>query len=215
MAVTEPCNNGRAATAGNILVLVDSGASEQCFDDYITPGLRGRQSNCKTLAVPRKTTTAGNHELKGDAIGGISGTVIDEHGKSQSVELAIMVVSGLRKKQLSVPAATSEGITTVFALNDSCIETSGFNLPLQPVAGTRDLFSLNMEVDAPNLALQAKADADTWHCRMGHINSKLLAFLDKTDDNGVSFKGGVSLSDVYAIGTSTQQAHPKTATRNV
>ena len=92
MAVTEPCNNGRAATAGNILVLVDSGASEQCFDDYITPGLRGRLSNYKPLGVPRKITNAGNHELNGDATGVISGTVIDVHGKKQSVGLEIVVV---------------------------------------------------------------------------------------------------------------------------
>ena len=95
MAVTEPYNNGRAATAGKILVIVDSGASEHFFDDYITPGLRGWLSNYKTLAVPRKIATAGNHERKGDATGVISGTVIDEHGKRQSVGLTIVVVSGL------------------------------------------------------------------------------------------------------------------------
>ena len=54
-------------------------------------------SNHKTLAVQRTITTAGNHELIGDATGLISGTVTDVHGKSQSVGLAIVVVSGLRK----------------------------------------------------------------------------------------------------------------------
>ena len=56
-----------------------------------------------------------------------------------------------------------------------------------------------MEVDAPNVALPVEADADTWHCHMGHINRKSLELLNKTDDNGVSFKGGVSPYDVCAI----------------
>ena len=100
MDVTEPYNNDGAATAGNILVLVDSGASERYFDDYITPGLRVRLSNSKTLAVPRKITTAGNHERKGDVTGVISGTVIDVDGQRWSVGLVIVVVSGLGKTVL-------------------------------------------------------------------------------------------------------------------
>lgn len=67
-----------------------------------------------------------------------------------------------------------------------------------------------MEVDAPNVALPAQADADTWRRRIGHIQGAL----NKTDDNGASFKGGALLCDVSTIGTSTQQAHPKTATLN-
>ena len=110
------------------------------------------------------------------------------------------------EKLFSVPEATSAGISTVFAVNDWHIETSGFNLPLQQVAGTPDLFSFNMDVGAPNVALSAKADADTWHRLMGHISSKRLELLNKTDDNGVSFKGGVSPYDVCAIGKSTHQA---------
>ena len=92
MAVAEPYNDGGAATAGNILVLVNNGASEYYFGDYITPGLRGRLSNYKPLVVPRKITNAGNHELNGEATGVISGTVIDVHGKKQSVGLEIVVV---------------------------------------------------------------------------------------------------------------------------
>ena len=163
-------------------------------------------SNDKTLAVPRKITTAGNHKLPGDATGGISGTVIDTHGQRQSVGLSIVVVSGLGKKLFSIPEATSEGVVTVFALDGSRIETNGFSLPLQQVAGTRDPFLFNLEESVPNVASPAKADADTWHRLMGHISSKRLELLNKTDDNGVSFKGGVSPYDVCAIGKSTHQA---------
>ena len=41
---------------------------------------------------------------------------------------------------------------------------------------------------------------------MGHIN--------RTDDNGVSYKGAVPSCDVCTIGKSTRHAHPKTATLN-
>lgn len=62
-------------------------------------------------------------------------------------------------------------VPEAFALDNSRIETSGFNVPLQEVVGTRDL-SFNLEVDAPYLALSATADAYTWHPRIGHLNRK-------------------------------------------
>ena len=95
MTMIERYNNSGAITAGNTLILVDSGASERYFDGYITPGLRGRMPNYKILAVPLKVTTAGNHKLTGDATGVITGTAIDTHGRRQSVGLLIVVVSGL------------------------------------------------------------------------------------------------------------------------
>ena len=62
MAVNEPHNDGRPATASNIPVLMESAASEHYFDDYITSGLRGRLPNYKTLMVSRTITTSGNHD---------------------------------------------------------------------------------------------------------------------------------------------------------
>ena len=84
MAMIEPYNNSGAITAGNILILVDSGSYEHYVDGHITLGLRGRLSDYKTLAVPRKITTSGNHKIPGDATGVISGNVIDTHGQRQS-----------------------------------------------------------------------------------------------------------------------------------
>lgn len=83
--------------------------------------------------------------------------------------------------------------------------------------GTRDcdLFSYDLEVDVPNVARPVNADADTWHRHMGHINGRSSELLNRTDDNGVSFKGVVSSCDVYAIGKNTQHAHPKTAMLNI
>ena len=101
------------------------------------------------------------------------------------------------------------------ALSDSRIETSGLNLPLQQVPGTHDLFSFNTNVDAPNVAIPAKADADTWNRCMGHTNGEKKGLLNMTDDKGVSFKGGVLPCCICAIEKSTLQAYPNTATLNI
>lgn len=61
----------------------------------------------------------------------------------------------------SVPGAPSEGIVTVLALDHLRIETSDFDPPLENVAGACDLFSINLKVYAPSMALPDKADADT------------------------------------------------------
>ena len=126
-----------------------------------------------------------------------------------------MVVSGLGKKLFSIPEVTSECIVTVFALDDSRIETNGFSLPLQQVGGTRDPFLFNLEVDVPNVALPPKADADTWHRRMGHNNGRHLELRNYTDDNSVSLKGGVSsCEDVpsgRALSKLTRRRQPSTS----
>ena len=194
---------------------MESGPSDHYFDGYITPGLRGRLFNYKTLAVPRNITIPCKHELTEDATGDISGTVVDTLGQKQSVGLSIVVVDRLGQSLFSIPETRSEGIVAVFALNHSRIETRGFSLLLQQVACARDLFSFNVEVDSPNVSLPGKADADTWHRRMGNINGKVLELLTKTDEKGVSSKRGVSPRDVCAVRKNTQQAHPKAATLSI
>ena len=109
IAVIEPYNSHGAITAGDNLILVNRGASEHYLDGYTTPGLRGRLPNYKTLVVPRKITTAGNHELEGGATGVSSGTVIDTLGQRQSAGLTIVVISGLRKKSVLGPGGSIRG----------------------------------------------------------------------------------------------------------
>lgn len=89
----------------------------------------------------------------------------------------------------------------MFAAEASRIETDSFVLPLKQVTGTRDLYSFDMEMDAPKLALQATRinTADNWHRRLGHINAKRLDLLNKTDSNRKHFVGAVSDGDVWAI----------------
>ena len=63
--------------------------------------------------------------------------------------------------------------------------------------------------------MQAAANANLWHRRLGHLNRKSLSLLKNLDNNGVSFDGPVPDCDVCAVGKSRQLAHPKTADRKV
>lgn len=49
------------------------------------------------------------------------------------------------------------------------------------------------------MALPAKADADTWHRRMGHIDGKRLEHLNETE-HGASFNWRVSPCDICTLG---------------
>ena len=193
-------------------IFVDSGASEHYFDD--TPGLRGRLSNYEILEESRKITTAGKHQLGGDATGGITGTITHKAGVKQPVKIAIVVVPGLGPNLFSVPQATLQGAITTFAADALGIETDSFVIPLKQVGGTRDLYSFDVQLDTPDLDLQSTRihTADNWHLRMGHINTKSLDPQNKTDGNGMRFVGGVSDCDVCAIGKSTQRAPPRKPT---
>ena len=63
--------------------------------------------------------------------------------------------------------------------------------------------------------MQAAANANLWHRRLGHLNRKSLSLLKNLDNNGVSFDGPVPDCDVCAVGKSHQLAHPKTADHKV
>ena len=162
-------------------------------------------SDYEILEEPRKITTAGKHQLEGDATGVITGTITDKAGVEQPVKILIVVVPGLGCNLFSALQATLQGAITTFAADASRIETDSFVLPLKHMRGTRDLYSFDLELDTPDLALQATRihTADNWHRRMGHINAKGLDLLNKTDGNGMRFVGGVSDCDLCAIGKST------------
>ena len=121
------------------------------------------------------------------------------------------MVPDIGRSLFSVPSATAQEATTIFALEESRIETNDFTIPLQQVGGSRDLYVFNVELGEVDLALHAKVNADQWHRRLGHINERSMELLYKTEANGVRFSGGVSPCDICAIGKSIQQPHPRKA----
>ena len=93
-------------------------------------------------------------------------------------------------------------------------EGEQLHFPLQDLG--RDLypFLLNPtdKSGAPELVMQATAQAILWHCRLGHLNRKNLDVVKKLDDNWVSFEGTVP---DCGVGKSHQLTHPKTANHKV
>lgn len=128
-----------------------------------------------------------------------------------------MVVPGLGRNLFSVPQDTLQGATTTFAAEALRIEKVNFCLPLKQVAGARELYSFEMELNTPEPALQATRinTADNWHHRMGHINTQSIGLLNKTDTNRMYLVGGVSGCDICAGGKSTQREHPNKTNLNI
>lgn len=123
--------NGDSIINGNSPpVLADSGVSEHCFDDLLAPGLWGKLSDYTVVEVPRTITTGGN-DLKGVAIGILSGRVIDSQRLKQAFGPRIVIVPDLGRNLYSVPVAPVQGVTTTFAQQDSRIETGSVVTPLQ------------------------------------------------------------------------------------
>ena len=59
--------------------------------------------------------------------------------------------------------------------------------------------------------MNALANAEVWHRRLGHLHAQSLYILRKRDGTGIAFEGAVSDCGVCAVGEAQQLAHPKTA----
>ena len=105
--------------------------------------------------------------MEGNATGGIADVIIDKAGEEQPVKTPIVVVAGLGRNFFPVPPAILQGTTAMFAADAPRVETGSFSLPLKQVVGACDLYSFEMELDAPELAFQATrvSTADNWHLR--------------------------------------------------
>ena len=87
------------------------------------------RSDYEILEEPRKITTAGKHQLEGDATGVITGTITDKAGVKQAVKIPIVVAPGLGRNLFSVPQATLQGAVTTFAADASRVEADSFVPP--------------------------------------------------------------------------------------
>ena len=59
--------------------------------------------------------------------------------------------------------------------------------------------------------MNAMANAQLWHRRLGHLNKRSLEHMQRRDGNGVAFDGSIDHCDVCAVGKSHQLAHAKKA----
>ena len=115
--------------------------------------------------------------------------------------------------------ATRNGITTIFDREHPRLEARPYVIPLDVMAGSNDIYTFDMELDAseeqvPTLAMSASSTAERWHQRLGqrlgHVSGKTLDIPRKTAGTGVSFEGSPPACDVCKLGKSKQQSHPKT-----
>lgn len=214
----------------SLLMLVDSGASDNYLDPALTPGLRAYMRDVEDLRVPHTIVAAGQHLLHGVATGTISGTVTDDGGNDLPVSFRAILVPGLGTNLFSVSEAMLKGVATVFHPEKPRLESEDVTVPMQNLgeaaATGKLMYTIRLKLGggtggqqvpgcAPaGLALRSES-ADLWHRRMGHLNRKSMDVLRKQLENGVDYAGDVQDCGPCPLGKSAQQPHPKQATYNV
>ena len=63
--------------------------------------------------------------------------------------------------------------------------------------------------------MNAAANDQVWHRRLGHFHAQSLDILRKRDGTGITFEGAVSDRDVCGVGKVQQLAHPETANHKI
>ena len=100
-------------------------------------------------------------------------------------------------------AAAKKGIATIFDYKNPRLEGFNVTVPLRSESGDLYSFVLDLSADrygAKELAMNAVANAQVWHRRLGHLRAQSLDILRKQDGTGIAFEGAVSDCDVCAVG---------------
>ena len=169
-----------------IRLLVDSGASDNYVDPYLTPALQSSMGDCKLLPVPHTIVATGQNLLEGVVTGTLHGTVTDEGGHKQPISFHAVVVPGLGKNLFSVTTAMTKGIAALCRPANPRLEKGGIVLPMQQLstdeAAGRVLCSITAEAGNRSCGSALKVESnELWHRRigLGHINRKSLDVLMK------------------------------------
>ncbi|CAB1113015.1 unnamed protein product [Ectocarpus sp. CCAP 1310/34] len=213
----------------SILMLVDSGATDNYLDPALTPGVRAHMRDIEDLRIPLPIITAGQHVLHGVTTGVLFGTVTDDSGQDRQVSFRVVLVPGLGTNLFSVTAALSNGVASLFYPDNPRLESADAVVPMkiQGVDNTGKITcSITIKLGAENggrqtpgetpdgLALRVET-ADLWHRRMGHINNKSLDVLRQQAASGIDYRGDVQDCSACPLGKSSQQPHPKHAVYGV
>ena len=85
---------------------------------------------------------------------------------------------GLGRNLFSVKQAARNGVVSIFDMTNPRLGTHNHTFPLQELG--HDLYSFSLDFtgggNGPELAMQAAANANLWHRRLGHLNRKSLTF---------------------------------------
>eukprot|EP00903_Cladosiphon_okamuranus_P019283 g17724.t1 len=225
----EPSTTLFRSDGSSILMLVDSGATDNYIDPALTPGVRAHLRDIDDLRTPLPIITAGCHVLHGVTTGVLSGTVTDDSGQDKQVSFRVVLVPGLGTNLFSVTAALSNGVASLFYPDKPRLVSGDTVIPMT-IRGVDDAgkitCSITIKLGAGNggrqhsggapdgLALRVET-ADLWHRRMGHINGKSLDVLRQQADNGMDYHGNLQDCGACPLGKSSQQPHPKHAAYGV
>lgn len=122
--------------------------------------------------MPKTASTAEEGGLFGSAQGLPRDHVTGEQGVWCLVQIYWPVVPDLGRNLVSVNQAARSGGVSICFMNKLRLETSTFTLPLQELGHDLYYFSLDLNAgsDATKLAIQAGANTNLWHRRLGHLN---------------------------------------------
>ena len=213
MSSPAPVAYNNASDCSNFVhVLIDSGASDHYFDDFLIPGLNRRLLDYTCLTTPRKILAAGGALLGDTGEGILQGIITDNYGNGHLVRIQILVVPTIERNLFSMKTAIRNGIVSLFNRENHRLEAFGVILPLRGEQDDLYYFVLDVSVytyGAIELAMNAVSNAQLWHRRLGHLNRRSLELMQRHDGNCVTFDGTIANCDVCAVGKGQQLAHPK------
>ena len=215
MSSPVPVVYNNASDCSNLVhVLVDSGASDDYFDDFLIPELSRRLLDYTGLTTPRKILTAGGALLDGTREEILQGVITDNYGNGHFVRIQILAVPTIRRSLFSVKTATRNGIVSIFDRENPRLEAFGVTLSLR--GEQDDLYSFVLDLSAgvygaTELTMKVVSNAQLWHRRLGHLNRRILELMQRRDGNNITFDGTIADCDVCAVGKGQQLAHPKKA----
>ena len=137
----------------SILMLVDSGATDNYLDPALTPGVRAHMRYIEDLRIPLPIIAAGQHVLHGVTTGVLFVTVADDSGYDRQVSFRVVLVPGLGTNPFSVTAALSNGAASLFYPDNPRLE-SGDVVVRMKIRGVDDTgkitFSTTVKLGAGN-----------------------------------------------------------------
>ena len=127
--------------------------------------------------------------MNSTAQGVLRGHVVDNNGVRRLIQLSCLTVPGIGRNPFSVKQAVRNGVVSIFDMTNSRLETHNHTFPLQQLGHDLYYFLLDLAGggNGSELAMQAAANANMWHRRLGHLNRKSLSLPNNLYNNGVSF----------------------------
>ena len=223
-----------AASSTGVGLLVDTGASETMFDNRLIPD--GNLHDYTQRNSPKIVDVAGESQLKGTATGILHCTVKDNRGQRLRVRIQGLIVPGLGRNIFSPTSLLKKGLRCVVEESTPHLTIQGKVIPLtqdprdqgmctlditfeqnvQP-SGTKSLVphQKQSQTHTANAVCFTLVSADTWHRRLGHLNTRSLDILRKDTGTGVDYRDSLSPCGVCQIAKHKQSPHPKQSTREL